>query len=145
MLHYVHQLVTNCVCLLFGAEQVVYSGGFRAFSLITAACWKWCYRSSEGEPNSKVVGRTAQKLRRFITTNDLSLFSHCSFDVLLLLLLLQVQCLFGMDPLVGLRYCCMKLSRGLLIRTTSHSTLYFLGSSAIHLPSLKSSDERMSK
>ncbi len=25
MLHYVHQLVSNCVCLLFAAEQVVYS------------------------------------------------------------------------------------------------------------------------
>ncbi len=25
MLHYVHQLVANHVCLLFGAEQVVYS------------------------------------------------------------------------------------------------------------------------
>ncbi len=26
MLHYVHQLVSNCVCLLFAAEQVVYIG-----------------------------------------------------------------------------------------------------------------------
>lgn len=26
MLHYVCQLVSNCVCLRFGAEQVVYSG-----------------------------------------------------------------------------------------------------------------------
>ncbi len=25
MLHYVHQLVSNCVCLLFSAGQVVYS------------------------------------------------------------------------------------------------------------------------
>ncbi len=28
MLRYVHQLVSNCVCLLFGAGQVVYSGFF---------------------------------------------------------------------------------------------------------------------
>ncbi len=26
MLHYVHQLVSNCVCLLFGGEQGVYRG-----------------------------------------------------------------------------------------------------------------------
>ncbi len=26
MLHYVHQLVSNCVCLLFAAEQIVYTG-----------------------------------------------------------------------------------------------------------------------
>ncbi len=31
MLHYVHQLVINCVCLLFGARQVAYSGDFGAF------------------------------------------------------------------------------------------------------------------
>lgn len=25
MLHYVHQLLAKCICVLFGAEQVVYS------------------------------------------------------------------------------------------------------------------------
>lgn len=30
MLHYAYQLVAFCVCLSFGAEQVVYSGFVRA-------------------------------------------------------------------------------------------------------------------
>ncbi len=38
MFHYVHQLVANSVCLLFGAEQVVYGGFLRAVLLKTAAC-----------------------------------------------------------------------------------------------------------
>ncbi len=37
MLHYVHQLVANFVCLLFGAGQVAYNEFIRAFSLKTAA------------------------------------------------------------------------------------------------------------
>ncbi len=31
MLHYVHQLVTNFVCLLFGAGQIVYSWFYQSF------------------------------------------------------------------------------------------------------------------
>ncbi len=31
MLHYGHQLVAICVCLLFGAEQVVYRGFIELF------------------------------------------------------------------------------------------------------------------
>ncbi len=34
MLHYVHQLVANCLCLPFGAVSVVYSGIHQSF------CWK---------------------------------------------------------------------------------------------------------
>ncbi len=41
MLHYVHQLVANIICLLFGAEQVVYSGFLDRFSL------KQRYKSGE--------------------------------------------------------------------------------------------------
>ncbi len=37
MLHYVHQVVSNCVCLLFAAEQVMNSSFLRDFSLQTAA------------------------------------------------------------------------------------------------------------
>ncbi len=40
MLHYVPQLVSDCVCLPFAAEQMVYSRFIGAFSLQTAAC---CY------------------------------------------------------------------------------------------------------
>ncbi len=39
---------------------------------------------------------------------------------------------------LGLRYCYLQLSREPLIQTTSHSTLPFLGSSAVHPPSVKS-------
>lgn len=35
MLHYVHQLVSNCVCLLFAAGQGEYRGFIGAFSLKT--------------------------------------------------------------------------------------------------------------
>ncbi len=31
MLHYVHQLLSDCVCLLFAAEQVVYSDFLQLF------------------------------------------------------------------------------------------------------------------
>lgn len=31
MLHHVHQLIANCACLLFGAEQAVFSGFTEAF------------------------------------------------------------------------------------------------------------------
>ena len=41
-------------------------------------------------------------------------------------------CLFGTGRLLGLQYCCLQLSREPLIQATSHSTLCFLGSSAIH-------------
>ncbi len=46
------KLVSNCACPLVGAEQVVYSGFFRAFSLKTAACcdWKRRHESGESEP-----------------------------------------------------------------------------------------------
>ncbi len=45
MLHCVHQLVSNCVCLLFAAEQVVYSWFLELFSQPKAT------ESSESEPN----------------------------------------------------------------------------------------------
>ncbi len=41
MLHYVHQLVTNFVCMLFGAGQVVYIRLIRPYSLKIAACCSW--------------------------------------------------------------------------------------------------------
>lgn len=43
MYHSVHRLVSNCVCLLFCAEQVVYSESFRAISLKTAV---WCSKKN---------------------------------------------------------------------------------------------------
>ncbi len=48
MLHYVHQLVANFVCLLSGAGQVVY----KAFSIETSSCccWKGVDKSGETEP-----------------------------------------------------------------------------------------------
>ncbi len=50
MLHYVHKLVSNFVGLLCGAEQVVYSGFIRAFSVKTEACWKQVDESGDSEP-----------------------------------------------------------------------------------------------
>ena len=55
MLHFVHQLSTNFVHLLYGAERVVLSGFIRAFSLQTvASCgWKRGWRKNQ---IPKVVG-----------------------------------------------------------------------------------------
>ncbi len=52
MLRYVHQLVTDCLCLLFGAEQVVCSSFMNAFSPKSDA-----YNVSDErlEQNSKVA------------------------------------------------------------------------------------------
>lgn len=44
MLHYVHQIVTNLVCLLFDAGQMVCSGFLESFSLKVAAS---CSRKEE--------------------------------------------------------------------------------------------------
>ncbi len=41
MLYYVHQLVADCVCPLFGADQVVYSGYLELF------CWKQLHAVAE--------------------------------------------------------------------------------------------------
>ncbi len=38
MFQYVDQVVTNCVCLLFGIGQVVYSGFFKLFRWTAACC-----------------------------------------------------------------------------------------------------------
>ncbi len=53
-----------------------------------------------------------------------------------------MQCPFNMCPfrtgrLLGLRYCCLQLSRETPIQTTSHMTLHFCRSSAIHTLSVK--------
>ncbi len=56
MLHYVHQLVTDFVCLLFGAGQVVYSEFIKAFLFKTAARCKQLMRAVRVNPNSKAAG-----------------------------------------------------------------------------------------
>lgn len=55
LLSYFHQILSNFVCLLFGAEQLVYSGIFTALSLKTSACfsWKRDYESRESEPKQQ--------------------------------------------------------------------------------------------
>ena len=50
MLHYVHQLVSRCVCLLFAAEQEVYSG----FFIETAACYKSQNIENQKNENAKI-------------------------------------------------------------------------------------------
>lgn len=53
MLHFVHQLVANCVFTPFGAEQVVYSEIYRTFSVKSAACCGWKQRRPSGESEQK--------------------------------------------------------------------------------------------
>ncbi len=52
MLQYVHQLVVNCVCLPFGAQQAVYSGFLELlrWKQLLAVGQKQQYKSSESEP-----------------------------------------------------------------------------------------------
>lgn len=62
------------------------------------------------------------------------LFPSCVFCIGRSVLLWAGSCSLSS---VLLWYCCLQLSRGLLIQTTSHSTLHFLGSSETHPPSVK--------
>ncbi len=50
MLHYVHQLVSNCVCLLFDAEQVVFSKFLKLFHRKKLPAVAENYESGEREP-----------------------------------------------------------------------------------------------
>lgn len=58
MLHFVPQLVANCVCLQFGAEQVVCSGFLELLcrKQLPAAAGKETMRPVRGNQNNKVVG-----------------------------------------------------------------------------------------
>ena len=59
MLHYVNLLVTSFVCLLFGAEQVVYSG-FLSFSLLYSCLLLRLMKVVSVNQNSKAVDRKNQ-------------------------------------------------------------------------------------
>ncbi len=62
MRHYIHQLVANCVCLLFGAEQAVYSEFLQLTAeTAPAAAESDDIRTMSMNQNSKVVGRTAEQ------------------------------------------------------------------------------------
>lgn len=60
MLHYVRQVVTNCVCLLFGAEQWVHSEFLELFHwnlLLPAVAEKGAKRAMRVNQNSKAAAR----------------------------------------------------------------------------------------
>ena len=55
MFHFIDQSVSNCVCLLFAAEQVVYSGSITAClmkKLLPAAAEKGIVENKATESNS---------------------------------------------------------------------------------------------
>lgn len=52
MFHYLHQLVPNCVSLLYGAGHVAHSGFIKVFSLKTAA---WLTRKKTNTNESSVT------------------------------------------------------------------------------------------
>lgn len=54
MLHYVHQLVTNCVCCLVLIKSGVQFSDFRAF-LLKAAAGNHVYESCDTELKSKAA------------------------------------------------------------------------------------------
>ncbi len=57
MLHYVHQLVTNFVCLLFDIRQEVYQSFFR-WTRLSAAAGKEVDESSETQPKQSMSWKT---------------------------------------------------------------------------------------
>ncbi len=63
MLHYVHRLVANCVCLLFGAEQVAYTGISELFhrKQLPAAAKNDTMRVVRMNQNSKVAAEQLKK------------------------------------------------------------------------------------
>ncbi len=66
MLHYVHQLVSNCVCLLFAAEQVVYRGFIELYTCkqLPAVAKNDAVRAVRVNQNSKVaVGQLNNELK----------------------------------------------------------------------------------
>ncbi len=54
--HYVHQLVANWVCLLFGAEQVVYSRFLELFY------WKKLLAAAENDTDESSESRRAKTM-----------------------------------------------------------------------------------
>ncbi len=57
MLHCVHQLVSNWVCLLFAAEQVVYCGFLELFLAKNSWLLRQTYSTVRLNQNSKVLSR----------------------------------------------------------------------------------------
>ncbi len=64
MPHYVHQLVSKCVCLVFAAEQVVYSGFLEIFhwKQLPAAAKNNAMRAVRVNQNSKVAAETHHEI-----------------------------------------------------------------------------------
>lgn len=62
MLHYVHQMDANCVCIPFGVEQVVYYGFLEPFhwKQLAAVAGNDAMRVLTVNQNSKVVVQTAK-------------------------------------------------------------------------------------
>ncbi len=83
MLHFVHQLVANCVCLLFGAEQVVYSGflEFYHWKQLPAASGKnairvmWLNKNSRLENNELKMCNRGELQSQVITVTVSDLFN----------------------------------------------------------------------
>ncbi len=74
MSHYVHQVVANFVCLLFGAGKVVYSGFIRAFfcgeQLAAVAMRAVRVKNQKNKlKDTKRLSGTAE-LGGFVTTSD---------------------------------------------------------------------------
>lgn len=61
MLHYVHQLVSICVCLLFAAEKAVYSGFIEFFLRKQLPDANDAMRRVSMNQNSKAVVQTVKQ------------------------------------------------------------------------------------
>ncbi len=83
MLNYVHQLVANFVCLLLGAEQLVHSGFFTAFSQLPAVYKKDAVRVvrvnqdiNVAGPKTKTINWKSLKCFVELKWGDICLFGH---------------------------------------------------------------------
>ena len=59
MLHHVYHLSTKCVCLLFGADRLAYSGFLEHFSWkhLPAEPEKWHYPNGESAPKQYIYNQ----------------------------------------------------------------------------------------
>lgn len=67
MLHHIHQLDANCVCLLLGAERVAYSGVFRAWKQPSAATEPKC--GPENQNNAQKTLKGSKEMRGSLSSS----------------------------------------------------------------------------
>lgn len=97
MLHFVHQQVSKCVCLLFGVEQVLYNVSLEFFlwKQLLAAAENSTIRAVRVNQNSKFMDQSAQQQAE---THHKALYSQEELQI-------KTHFKFGNNSQVQLRCC----------------------------------------